>query len=676
MVKRVIAPVLVLMVMVSFFMSGCTGGGTKEVDTIPYVNNEEAGTDTSQPQTVQDEVLFFVENQDKPGFGDLYLKRNTTPEEKLASDVQKDGYGYLYSSKKAIYLDIENNLYIKPDGAERKKLASNAYPGSVILSEDESTIAFLSTESPEVSSEFPADLYILKFGEEREKISSNMALGDYKLSYDGRTIYFKTNDRNLYVKKKAEDDKAKIASNIVTFVCSGKGNAVIYQNDTDGIYIKSDNAEDAEKIYSGMAGKIQAAYNGKTFCYLADYNTSAETSKGELYMAKPGMEPLKVGSDIDEYILSPDGRYIYYRNTDKALYLVDIPELKSVTEKGIAEFKEAMKVQGKLKLGDDITIFATSKDGSIVAWTNTDFDLYYKEPDTEKVKLAPDVESFSVSDRSIIYRNKDNELYVMTKSGDKAKFDSSTKVRAASDLEGYAASPYCRYITYATTAGELYYLTIGSDPVKLTDKLDDFDLTSFQNHPIYEKKLQVKDIEGTWERKENDALVEIKGNEIAVIGEGISETVKFTVVRKDKNTMEIDIGTPEGSSVELVDKDTLVFRYGEGMEETYIRITKEAFDAEVAKYEQAAKAEEDLKKRMEAADEKGRLLMAAGEYLIKSGIELYDNAFDTYEKMDTKMEYTVKIIEYAVSELNGGLWCKGDWGPSYDNFTAWFIIRE
>lgn len=572
-----------IIVVMLTLLTGCSFPdiGKEETKALPFKDTEWVVADGSNTPSKYDEVIFFTENPDMPNSGSLYIQKNSNAQEKISDGISKDGYKYLYTRKTVLFLDIENNLYMKEEGIEKVKIASDVFPDSILVSDDESTLAFLCTKSPQVDSQFPADLYRVELGKERDKISSDVSLNNYGFSYSGNVIVFRTNDQNLYVKDSAQNEKEKIASSVISFAISGKGNAVYYQKDTGGMYYKLHEESEPVKVYTGTAGSKQLTYFGDTYCYLADYNKDVENPKGELYLFKPGVEPLKISSDIVQYVLAPDGRYIYYLNIDKALYAMPLPKLINKDEKGVEKFKEVLKAQEKQKLSDDVTDFKISQDGGIIAWTNTDFDLYSFEQSSERrQKLASNVESFNISANAVIYLNKDKELFEAKRSEKSKLFDLSSGVKVCSDTIGYAASPYCKYVSYSTSAGELYYLVVGSQPFMLTDKLNEHDYTYFMNQQLYEKRLQLKDMAGTWKCQTDNGVMQIKDNIMIVFDGNQEHETTFTVQGSYRNKLEIDEGLPEISILELDAKDNLIYSYGEGNSDVFSRISKEEYDKE------------------------------------------------------------------------------------------------
>lgn len=664
-------------------ITGCSfynGNDSKEVNALPFTDSEwnsSSGTNSSEEFN---QIALFLENADNPDLGTLYLQKGTNAQEKISDSVRKTDSIYLYNRKAVVFLDAENDLYIIEEGKDKIKIASDVFPGSIVISEDESTLAFLCTKSPQVDSQFPADLYKVKIEKEREKISSNVAYLDYALSYDGSVIAFRSNTLDLYIKKDTENEKEKIASSVVSFIMSGKGNAVIYQKDTDGLYYyqsadSKEDSSDSEKVYTGKAGLMQISFNGDTFCYLADYYKNEENSKGELYLVKPGVEPIKISSDILQYTLSPDGEKIYYNNEDNALYAFEVPEMKKSTEKNIARFMEAMKTQEKQKLGDDITSYITTKDGDTIAWANTDFDLYCFESGNEKQKLAPNIETFSISQNSVIFLNKDKELQSISKADVKVPFDASTKEKIATDVMGYSTSPYCKYVTYVTTSGELYHLTSGSQPVMLSDKINDFDFTYFMNAELYEKKVQTKDIEGAWKCEANDNVMQIKDNQIIFYNEEGKTETKITVLEaKRKEISFSEDGIPEGSVIEITDKDNIVYHYGEGLEGTYQRMSQEEYNKAVTRLENKAKEIKEAQAKKDAATQEALEVLSNKVLSVEKGTNIYaDHSLTSQNYMPMSETYTFRITDYYVDD-NANIWIYVE--DDYYEVCFWFIYKK
>lgn len=652
--KRNIIVAAMLIMVLAVFLSGCTSAGSQD-SRIPYGKDEWA-ENKSDSQREMNEVVFYTE--DNEFIGTYYLQKALNSKDKISDNVIKDQFKYLYDIKTAIYIDSDYNLYSKKDGEEKIKIASDVTLNSLLLSGDNSTLAFTS-EYNELDPG-SGELYIAKMDKEREKISSNVSVGNYKLSYDGNTVYYNSSS-DLYVKKD-QKEKEKIASEVSLFEASKSGNSVIYQKFNDGLYYKSDTESESQKIYSGRIGDIQASFFGDSFCFLDDYIGYADTPKGELYIFKPGMEPMRVSSDIKKYTLTADGRKLYYLNIDNNLYELDIPELKRTDEKSIQKFKEAINKSERVKLGTEVINYDLSTEESIISWANNDFELYILEKGKDKMKIASDVESSKVSKNALVYLNKDKDLYVISRINNE-EFDVDKKVKIGTDILGYAASPYAKYITCANSSGELYYINVGAEPVKLSEKLDEFSQTLFLNKIVHEKRLQIKDIAGTWmsvNSEYGDSLIQID-DKLNYYSTNTSYTTEFSSIEADKSTLRFGGDT----TIELLNKDYLIYTIiiEEPEIEEFVRISKEEFDLEL----------KNMNKKTALRNRGiGYLYM---DIVLSYGTNAYRSAAGEWIGI-IPYGISAKIDDFFIEENKSDLWLRCSWYDSGRKYYAWFREEE
>ncbi len=198
---------------------------------------------------------------------------------------------------------------------------------------------------------------------------------------------------------------------------SEDGEQMLSSRLTNGEFV--DHSEMAEAGYV-LSGFTAISENGRYMFYpdrIGDGNTGLSIYRRDL--TKPEEEPVKVDSDISEYIISSDGKKIVYlKGEEGSLYISDLEEKEKITS--------------------NVLHFDATEDLERVAYVTAEFSVYLWEADGETQKVVSDFQElvYVSEDLSTYYFTRENGLYVTTAGGgDKVKLaaDVSTVLKVYED---------------------------------------------------------------------------------------------------------------------------------------------------------------------------------------------------------------------------------------------------
>lgn len=263
------------------------------------------------------------------------------------------------------------------------------------------------------------------------------------------------------------------------------GEVVLYSNTDDSFYYKNILEDDKVKLSSESVELYYNLYvtdDAKTITYIDEYDYLK--SRGELYSYEVGEEPDKLASDVYSHYLSSNGKYVYYINDEKELYLID------------------MKNDEKEKLATEVVNIIVSDSGTAIAYLDMDDNLYLKEINKEKEKLATDVLKWDLTSENAIILNNDKELYIKKHDADKEKI--------ASDIEDFTLVSNGTCLYYYNNNDEIFSIVGNQEPKMIIDTLEKNEKIYVQNELFLQKKLSFEDIAGIWKNDYYDEVVTIE----------------------------------------------------------------------------------------------------------------------------------------------------------------------
>lgn len=479
---------------------------------------------SSNNKVLQKEILVFSSTEGSTK-GDLYIIKENGERDKLASNMNSGQFLFFDNTKTLLYLDSDNNLYIKLKDKESEKLTSDVAPGSIMVSEDESTFVFLKGSG--------SDLYIQKIGKEREKVASNIGQWDYDLSKDGEIVTYIDNEGNLY-SRKSDGSKEKLASSVWVFRKSLKGDTVAFLNNSDTFYTRNIKEQENKKINAKGVSNVKISEDGKTIFYLADYNNNSH--KGELYIIKDNQDPKKVASDVTSYDINRTSDMVYYINSDNSLFLRDIKKEQSE------------------KISSDIDNFLLNIEGNTIAYLNNDGQLFLKQSKKEVERASSDVRLYSILSDRVIYTTNSDDLY-------EKKFGMEA-LKIASNVSDFVASRNYTSYVYYNDNHELFIKVGDSEIKKAIGDMNEYTQIYLLNGLVFEKALRIKDIVGIWQTSYGD-VVEItkEGKAISYYADDKYETtINLESISPTQGYLNItdEYGDEDYLTIELVDKNTIV----------------------------------------------------------------------------------------------------------------------
>ena len=178
---------------------------------------------------------------------------------------------------------------------------------------------------------------------------------------------------------------------------------------------------------------------GKSVFYMCDKTTT------DIYTLNDNKEKTKLVSDV---------QYITYSDQLKSYVMVDKDNgLYTIDDKGNKEKVSSDVVLGKFQATSQNKLFFVTKD----------LDLYVKEKDKDKEKLASNVSNFlAAADSSIIFSDKENSLFIKKAGKDKTKI--------TSNIEDFRINSILNNVAYVSD-GALYLKDIDKDEKdKLVEK--------------------------------------------------------------------------------------------------------------------------------------------------------------------------------------------------------------
>ncbi|MUT64615.1 hypothetical protein [Paenibacillus sp. NEAU-GSW1] len=712
-------------IIVLTLLTSCAKPVAEEVEQKPAYQEDPS------VKILKDEIILYTDTDKAKGIGDLYMKKPNGDREKIAGDVLRGQFTYLYNTKAAVYIDKDHVLHIKEDGKAEEQLGTDVFPDSVFYSGDESTMLFLRTTKPKDYTGTSGDLYRVVKGTEKEKIAGDVSLAQYSLTKDGKVATFLTKDASLYRKAADVTDKEKLGSDVVQFKTSPDGNTTIFSNKEGSVYLKKASAPDKEKLAAENIGEVQFSDDNTLLAYLDEYKK--DSSKGELILAKEGYERVKLASDVTDYEFTSLGDYIYFLNEDKSLYMKILTDPETDKEpakkkkKGepspsptVAPLKQLNPAE-KVKLGDEVVYFDLSPDGTSIVYLDADDNLFLKRFGEEKVKVASDISEVSLYNQTILMLNKEKSLYSVDlaadssvstepESGADAKTDDAEnkegeaaapaadkpaspvkeKVMIAEQVVKYAADSSLSYIAYRTKSGEVYTKTAGQEaPVKAIEKAGDYSTIHFLGSMLFEKLVTLDQIAGTWKAvskydgESYDWYLEITKDRkfITYDAEGVKHEQDFKF--SDPTPSQADIVFTEDSddmlTLEVIDDNKLVFHYPFQEEETTVNVTrmkKDAFDKAIKDMQAEAEKARQLQAKIDEANDKASQVLYTYLYNYDAGTKVYHTP--NGEVAGTLGGYLELFVTDTSVTETGELWCKASvyFSDVYMNMDVWFTYKS
>ncbi|SHF23564.1 hypothetical protein [Caloramator proteoclasticus] len=423
-----------MIILIILFLPGCSSKSTK-ID-----NNYFIAVKYKDHSNANAEVINAVNNKkDEIKIG-RYLSDNTIE--------------YIPEIDTILFVDQNGKLFAKKPQSEAVEIKNNINYFRVLgIYKNFLLLANCALDTA------VADIYLINMENwEAEKLISNAVL-DLKYSKDFSVIVY-DDWQDIKIYKKGQEAK-KITNSLYDggrFDLSPNGKILVYC-DGKGTYVYNVENDEKEKISSKK-------YEQVTFI---NEDTLLFVMENELYEMKVGKEPEKIISNINDYKYSSKG--IYFTDEDKNLYF--------------------LKDKQKNKIASEVKEYFVNEDGSMILFINDEDILYRVENLGDKQKISSDLEKYSFNGERFVGLNKDNELYVIEKGKDAVKIDT--------DVNNFELPTNTNNVAYIKDNSEMYLLkNIKSKPQKVIDNLKDYNFIKYGELILYEKQLELNDVEGIW----------------------------------------------------------------------------------------------------------------------------------------------------------------------------------
>ncbi len=252
-----------------------------------------------------------------------------------------------------------------------------------------------------------------------------------------------------------------VAILLVTIFGGGKNNYALYLKDGEMYFMDISDREPfqvtdrlfdydiSDSRFAGMGSNLsyyaQLSKDGDTIFFIDKIDSSESFNLYYRPVGDPDEEPVKLASDVKDYILHESGDLVTYQNKDGDLYQHDLED--------------------KNKIESEVSRFVASKDGSTFIYLDKDNRIYYREVDEDKVKLDSDVDS-------LYHVNKDLDTVYYTKSEDEDS-DTATLYKKTVDGDRVKIASDVADVINIYDSGEVYYTKSDSDKISLKDYVID-----------------------------------------------------------------------------------------------------------------------------------------------------------------------------------------------------------
>jgi hypothetical protein len=624
-----------------------------------------------------DALLIYKEKEGQTEFGDLYIKKNTGENEKLSSDILKDQFGILFRNNTSLFMDKDHNLFMKKEGKEKEKIATNVLEHSVISSLDETSILFLKSDNEitKSSDQSIGDLYQFEFAKEKEKLSSDVKLQNYIISDDSQTVAFINKDSGFYIKKKGIVEKEKISSDVNAFVMNYDATKILFNSNDKNMYVKVATDVEKVKISTENTGNVQITKNGKIFTFLDEYKE--DKAKGELQIVKDGATKVKVSSDVTNYKLSDKGEFIYLKNEDNVLFVIHFaPEpVKKKKSKPTPTPSTTPIMDLKEKIASDVTQFEVSPDGKYVTYLDKDSNLFLKMYGKDPVKVAGDIKSVHISNEKILFIDSEKNLYtkkietipVDTKKADKAEATSTPnplvyeKHLLSKNVMEYGFDPSLSSIAYFNDQFELSVKLKEAEPQKIITDLNLYNSVYFTNTLLFDKKVRMVDIVGIWQPDtQEEHYVEITKDGVMknyYNAEATESKFKLEEATTKNGIIKLD-GDSEYNQLpfEVVSKTQIkISAFEEGLI-LYNKITKAEFDKLIAAQKKKVAIQKALDDKISKANDTAASIRNTSVY-VSQGTEAFYSSDRTSSAGRFNADNQLQVEDTFVNQ-EGEVWVK------------------
>ena len=618
-------------------------------------------------------TLMFLGSTEDINTGELYYQAIGQERERLAETALKDEYVIAPNTQAVLLLNKENELYLKQQNGEKTKISSGVKKSSYCFSKDESTIAFLVENADEQNP--GTDLYIQKLNADKEKITSGLSVdatkSNYSISSDGSVIFFQNAENVLYKWSKATD-KEKLANDVKSFHTFADMAAYSYINMQDVHYVKFANDTESQKVSVDGIADLKMTEDGLMAIFTGTYNW--DKGYGELYAVIKGSDSVKIASNVKNFTNASNNN-LYYMNDEGVLYRKKLPNVN----KNSSKFTDEINNGQKDKICPDVTHFEISPNGNNCAAIDNDNNLYLSYNQKEKTKVASDIVNVRMFDSSILFLNKDNQLYLNSVLEDSENIRDNNKM-IAQLVTNFHASENGKYILFTTSENNALMLcTDGAKPEEVIADCSTYDIVVSQRQKVYEKKLMLPDIAGIYKNTDLGVAYKItKEGQFTLYEKGEEKEVS-NLILNGLNRLSAELKSDNADSVlsqenavfALNTDGTKFINFGDaqyqleaidedGLTQEIARQKKAEAEAKAAAERKAAaeKAAAELKARKEEAESRARDYYANNVYVSSYETLYYSPSYSSASGRNFTNSHWATVYDYQVSSDGWTIWLK------------------
>ncbi|NEU30235.1 hypothetical protein GN156_05495 [bacterium LRH843] len=539
-----------------FIVTGCNDKSSKSVSTNEELQSEVIATDSS---TIEPLLYLYKNDEYDESIGSLYVIKGTNDIEKISGDVHSSSHKSIQNGNQLLYLDSEYNLYLVKDGEEREKLATNiSYDFSFTPSGK--GIVYMTDES---------ELYLIKEGSERVKVASDV--NRYEVLPDDQTIYVLSSENDLY-RYNLEGEREKVAFDVIDYTLADE-HTLIYTNKDQLLYYV-DKTGERTKISNMEAMMPTIKPEHELIVFFEEYNFGE--GYGELYMSDLKGERKRIASDVSNYDVSLDGKYIYYMNYDEKL------------------LRYELKNEEKVELSKNVTDYSYTLDHKVVLIATED-GLYLKKGNEDKELLTTEFQEYFMFGDTAYYLDSEGALFEAKVGAEKRKIMSEVD---SIHFDGN----FLYYVTAEKVAG---YVQPGKEETHtLVENARNYDYIFADDTFIFHNTAAIDDIVGYWHSTYYNDYYESTEHFIVKFEKKGNQELQIESLFPEQHLNTASLDYSESDMLSFSDEEEDHFSItilsedeisvGDDYEEfnTFTRISKAEYDNLIAQFEEEAMSEE------------------------------------------------------------------------------------
>ena len=563
--------ILCLLILALVLLGSCSNNSQITFKNTENVSYKEAVQVDYKTLHNTNAVLMFKNNSNDEELGELYIQLFDKDKEKIANNVYREQYALL-NNNDVIYIDSENNLYLKKYGQDATKIADNVPFNSIYIS-SKNSIYYRTYESDDFQESYdPIYKDILL-----DNKGNTNVLFDSKSKYDASNSYFNftengeflyfLNGFNTLSRVNTEGKIENLAGNVSSFTVTQDGSAFAYNNHNNRLYIKWSGANKASYIKKlDVYSDYQLSNNGLSCVFVAD----DENGETNLMFVTPFNDPAIIAKYNYDYQANLTNDYLYVLDENNNLYGYKLPKITAKTNS--ADLEKQLNELEETLIGADVSYYTLSHDGKSVSYINSNNELYTSYELAEAVKIENNISYIGYIYNAIVFRDENSKLYVNEAFNDMNKVIDSNK-EISDNLEYfYIENNSLDYLIYMDKKFNIYTYGAGGESKLIIENVEEFNSVKGKYVNLFEKSLSIDDIVGLYscENTSNSYdsfVIGITKNDITLIFDDYSSKKDISVVDSTE------------TSISLIDEEGYDYSFYKNNDELSLEIYDEEMDS-------------------------------------------------------------------------------------------------